>query len=356
MHRLLVRSLYRIWQEDDFIPASTNFELSGLLRLVCDHYSVNKDYQITERNKRWVAHALACRNPFSDVQHGYELTIITPERQSGNRRVAVLDLGFDLLKIVADFRKEAKFVARQRRLQKRQIDREFEVLTAQTGRRGSSNSSRANRARVRQAKERIKELWLNHPDKAIRDRLFVVCNAIGGSLEGQGGFLPTVDPFHVETLHTRALIFFMDENYTACEEDLQHILSIENRHFPSLQTLYRLHQALGSKSGMLEALDKFRRAVPRDPDLEAMHHEAMAMTDGEQIGSGPSAGSLLQSAGATKTSASSTKNADAVVVGGEISDEVDVAPKGDPVSAAVIEKQDGNGTDGGSRNTTRRGP
>ncbi|CAD7928095.1 unnamed protein product [Amoebophrya sp. A120] len=375
MHRLLVRSLYRIKDEDE-LPASSNFELGGLLRTIASRYGVNTDFKITESNKRWIAQALACRNPFSDVQHGYELTILTPERQGGKyhlvedngdylntkpvmlsydtlmlqdrtyirctgadeaesinaedpqfcnlralirqllakklqvevdpaeagehsgpvsfKREAVLDLGFELLELIAEFRRSSRFVARQKRLQKRQIDREFEVL--------SHKRAPKNRARMRQAKERIKELWLNHPDREIRDRLFSVCNLVGDldfltttprrgkaveDLESSAKIddatkrqcllelddILSVDPLHVETLHTRALLFFMDGNYPACEEDLKQILKIERRHFPSLQTLFRLHQVREDRKGMIDVVDDLRAIAPRDPDLDNLYRD-----------------------------------------------------------------------------------
>ena len=53
-----------------------------------------------------------------------------------------------------------------------------------------------------------------------------------------------IDPLNLETLHTRALLFLVDDNLQACREDLLQTLAVERRHFPSLQTLFRMRFVL----------------------------------------------------------------------------------------------------------------
>ncbi|CAD7928669.1 unnamed protein product [Amoebophrya sp. A25] len=445
MHRVLLRSLYRFCRAGESVPASTNFELAGLLRSLVDEFDVRRKYCISERNSHWIAHALASRNPFAGASRGYEFSIAASEgaeemggtrptsykvtfddgvidgeplflsydtlvlhgraylrcsaadanngsahhadvdfgnvrtvsrniltqaldlnspRASEGGRADMFNIGFELLQHVKRWQKRAQAATRQRRLQRRQLDREFEVLERRTTPKRNNDG-----ARVRQAKERIKSLWLNHPDPDVRDRLFLVCNMMG-TLQSSGEVPTTrakssktkisktastssstlhkrkmntrrnkidstdkmithstrvdaasaeddietyhsqvgvddnvsslnqgrakmdedtktrclqeldeilgLDPLNPETLHTRGLLFFLDGNYPACEEDLAQALLVEPRHFPSLHTLFRLHQERDEREGMLSVLSQLREICPRDPELESLSREVPA--------------------------------------------------------------------------------
>merc|ERR1712194_848361 len=136
--------------------------------------------------------------------------------------------------------------------------------------------------KIRQSKEKIRDLWLDHPNKHLRNRLHQVYNTMGGLCEEFRDVVDEttrkwciqeldemllVDPLHLETLHTRALLFLMDGNLAGCREDIEHTLAIEKRHFPSMQILFRISELESDYNAMDEVARKLSLLCPRDPDV-----------------------------------------------------------------------------------------
>jgi len=212
----------------------------------------------------------------------------------------LLNQGFELSTTMENYLEENRAMQNQRAKHRKLIDKEFDSL---------KRHKKNDLVKIRQSKERIRDFWLKHPDEALRRRLLrVIQNQLGGLLPpispdaapspddrlsssdelGEDSDseadstsdasrrewcireldeMLLIDPLNVETLYTRALLFIEEGLHDAAREDLEQVLAVERRHFPSLQALFRIYEAEGNEEGLCDVEKRLMRICPRDPGV-----------------------------------------------------------------------------------------
>ncbi len=84
------------------------------------------------------------------------------------------------------------------------------------------------------------------------------------------------DPRYVEGWNLRATVHYLRDEYGPAIDDIEHVLTLEPRHFPALAGLGRIMLALDDKKMALKA---FQAALAINPHLDSVREEADSLED-----------------------------------------------------------------------------
>ena len=84
------------------------------------------------------------------------------------------------------------------------------------------------------------------------------------------------DPRYVEGWNLRATVHYLRDEYGPAIDDIEHVLTLEPRHFPALAGLGHIMLALDDKKMALRA---FQAALAINPHLDSVREEADSLED-----------------------------------------------------------------------------
>ena len=114
----------------------------------------------------------------------------------------------------------------------------------------------------------IFEIWMRSGSPSIDLLMGRGLDAVAGKDYDRALFyfdeVVALDPGFVEGWDKRAAVHLLKNDYASALKDIEHVLTLEPRHFSALGGLAIILQDLGDKKG---ALDLYRRALKIDPWL-----------------------------------------------------------------------------------------